>query len=57
MPLIKSNWALEPALADDGAFEFGRPVMLRDLRLERGSQTRPCFLHGTWGGGALVRVY
>lgn len=48
MPFVKSNWACEPALAEDGAFEFGRAFTLRELSLKRGSQTRPCFLHGAW---------
>lgn len=50
MPLVKANWACEPALAEDGAFEFGRAVTLRELSLDRGSQTRPCFLHGKLDG-------
>jgi len=46
MPFVKSNWACEPALEEDGAFEFGRAFKLQGLSLQRGSQTRPCFLHG-----------
>lgn len=46
MPFVKSNWACEPALAEDGAFEFGKAFTLRGLSLQRRSQTRPCFVHG-----------
>lgn len=56
MPFVKSNWACEPALAEDGAFEFGKAFTVRELSLQRGSQTRPCFLHGAWPG-ALCLVH
>ena len=54
MPFVKSNWACEPALAEDGAFEFGKAFTLRELSLQRGSQTRPCFLHGAQPACPLI---
>ena len=54
MPFVKSNWACEPELHENGAFEFGRAYTVKDLSLHRAEQTRPCFLHGKCKLNVLV---
>jgi len=55
MPFVKSNWHCEPELSENGAFEIGKPFLVKDTTLHRGEQSRPCFLHGEYSQSSEKR--